>query len=312
MPQLSVERFLLPVLMMMMLIPAETRADNRTSLASLEALRSPLPASLAQVLRTPATAWRSPLLEVFRWDLFPDILVVDTISLALQDRIFTRLAYFVEKKGFRGKLLTNAQLAGRHGWNAHDYGPDALAAFYNTASDWWFPLNPEEYAMEELALREGILVHDGEHVAPGMGGVLSLTRSSSDIERRYLLTHESFHGIFFSSPEYRQFCFGVWDSLPPSERGFYRSFLASLGYDSDQRFLAVNEFQAYLMQQPLEYAASFFERFLSRFEEPGAQVPVEATSLVATAKELNGFLRLHFGVRAGRTVRAVGQGVQGQ
>ena len=137
---------------------------------------------------------------------------------------------------------------------------------------------------------------------PGRGAVLSISRSSSAIERRYLLTHESFHGVFFSSLEYREFCFRLWDSLPEAERQFYSSFLDSLGYDSDDRLLSVNEFQAYLMQQPLKYAASFFERFLTRFAEQETHGGVKASSLVATAKALDAFL--HSNLASGQARRS--------
>jgi len=305
-------RLIVTVITLVLLTSAEVCAETGTSFTDGEAFDEPITAALDRVLRTSVATWRSPLLEVFRWDLFPDILIIDIVDFHFQDRTFMRLAYFLEKKGFRGRLMTNAQLAGRHGWNAHDYGPSALASFFNAVTEKSFPLNPEEKALKTLALREGIIVPGGEHVAPGRGGVLSISRSSSDIERRYLLTHESFHGIFFASPEYREFCFRLWDSLPPEERRFYRTFLDSLGYDGDDRFLAVNEFQAYLMQQPLEYAISYFERFLARFGAPGTDGAVEATRLAATAKELDGFLRLNFGLQAGQTVRPVVQGVQGQ
>jgi hypothetical protein len=290
--------------------PAAARAESASSPADGAIFSDPISASLDRVVTAPSASWRSALLEVYRWDLFPDILVIDTPDFHIQDRLFTRLAYFVEKKGFRGKLLSNVRLAGRHGWNAHDYGPDGLASFFNAASDKAFLLNPEELALKSLALREGILVPDGERVAPGKGGVLSFSRSSSAIERRYLLTHESFHGIFFSSAEYREFCFRLWDSLPPEERRFYLGFLDSLGYDSEDRYLAVNEFQAYLMQQPLEYAPSYFERFLALFAEPGAPGAVEPARLVASARALDGYLRSRFGVQAGGTVAIQGARVQ--
>ena len=297
-------RLVVPALVLV-LAAAEAYAEDAPP--GGEVLAAPIPADLDQVVSASTASWRSPFLEIYRWDRFPDILVIDTVDFHTQDRMFTRLAYFLEKKGFRGKLLSNARLAGRHGWNAHDYGPDGLASFYNAASDAAFPLNPEEKALESLALQEGILLRDGEHVAPGRGGVLSISRSSSAIERLYLLTHESFHGIFFSSAEYREFCFRLWDSLPPEERRFYRSFLDSLGYDGDDRFLAVNEFQAYLMQQPLRYALSYFQRFFARFGEPGAPGAVRPDSILAAAEELDGYLRSTFGVRAGETVRSVGQ-----
>jgi hypothetical protein len=263
----------------------------------------PLSASLDQILTTAPSQWRSPSQETFRWEMFPDIIILDTIDFSVQDRMFTRLAYFLEKRGFRGRLLGNAQLAGRHGWNAHDYGPDGLASFFNAAEDARFPLNTEEVALRTLAMEQGILSMDGGHLQPGRGGILGLSRSSSPIERRYLLTHESFHGIFFSSREYRDFCFQVWDSLAPGERDFYRSFLDSLGYDSADEFLAVNEFQAYLMQQPLEYASAYFERFIKLLSQNGARGTIDPARLVASARSLDGFLQSRFGINAGGTLR---------
>ncbi len=296
----------------MFLAPAAAFAATATPPSIGEIIGEPLTADLDQLMNTPISSWRSPALEVFRWDRFPGILVIDTIDFNVQDRMFTRLAYFVEKKGYRGRLMTNAQLAGRHGWNAHDYGPDGLAAFYNAASEQGFPLNPEEKALESLALREDILVSDGDRVMPGTGGVLAFSRASSEIERRYLLTHESFHGIFFSSVAYRDFCFQLWDSLSAGERQFYVNFLDSLGYDGGDRFLAVNEFQAYLMQQPLKYAPSYFQRFIARFAEQETGTAGLATRLVQTAKKLDGFLQLTFGIQAGETILPSNPGAQGQ
>jgi hypothetical protein len=163
-------RLVLQVMILMLFTPAEARSETGTSLSFGETFDEPITAALNRVLRTPTAAWRSPLLEVFRWDLLPEIIVIDTVDFHLQGRTFTRLAYFLEKKGFRGRLMTNAQLAGRHGWNAHDYGPDGLASFFNAAREKTFMLNPEEKALESLALREGILVPDGAYVAPGRGG----------------------------------------------------------------------------------------------------------------------------------------------
>jgi hypothetical protein len=275
-------------------------------------LAEPVLANLDTVLRTPVSTWRSPIREVFRWERFPEILIIDSVDYQTQDRMFTRLAYFLEKKGFRGRLMTNAQLEGRHGWNAHDYGPGGLSLFFNAASAKGFLLNPEEEALESLALREGILLPVAEHVAPGEGGILAIARSASETERRYLLTHESFHGIFFSSPAYRDFSFKLWDSLPAKERNFYTDFLGSLGYDNSDHFLVVNEFQAYLMQQPLEYALSYFERFVARFGGTDPRASVDPAHLLATAKELDGFLRSSFGIQAGETVGPVIHRTQGQ
>ena len=264
---------------------------------------SPLRASLDQILETAPSQWRAQSQETYRWELFPDIIILDTIDFTAQDRTFTRIAYFLEKRGFRGRLLRNTQLAGRHGWNAHDYGPAGLASFFNAAEDARFPLNAEEVALRTLSMDQGILVRGEGHFLPGRGGILGLSRSSSPIERRYLLTHESFHGIFFSSQEYRDFCFRLWDSLAPEEREFYRNFLDSLGYDSADEFLAVNEFQAYLMQQPLEYAAAYFARFTKLLSQNGASGAIDPARLLTHARLLDAFLQSRFGISAGGTLR---------
>ena len=102
----------------------------------------------------------------------------------------------------------------------------------------------------------------------------------------------------------------LWDSLPAKERQFYTDFLGSLGYDNTDRYLTVNEFQAYLMQQPLEFAASYFKRFLDRFEGPGANG--EADRLSETAQALDSFLQSTFGLRAGETVLPDGREAHGR
>jgi hypothetical protein len=264
-----------------------------------DVLPSPIPASLERVLVTPTSAWRSAAVEVYRWDLFSDVLIFDTARFAVQDRIFTRLAYYLEKRGFRGELLGNARLAGRHGWNAHDYGAEGLAAFFSAAAEISFPLNPEEVAVRQLAEDEGIISTFRGRFLPGHGAVLAISRSSSAVERRLLLAHESFHGIFFSSEAYRDFCMRLWDSLPKNEKSFYESFLSSLGYDSADPTLVVNEFQAYLMQQPLQYAVSYFERFTRMQAESGSAPGVPPWQLVENARSLDEFLRPRFGFGAG-------------
>ena len=84
-------------------------------------------------------------------------------------------------------------------------------------------------------------------------------------------------------------------------------FLDSLGYDSGDRFLVVNEFQAYLMQQPLHYAPGYFQRFITRFRETGVTASIDPATILAAAKELDGFLFALCGLHAGGTLLRVGQ-----
>jgi hypothetical protein len=286
--------------LIVLVVPAgRAAAAGPASDAEVAELPAPLTADLHRVLDAPTSAWRSPAAEVYRWDLFPDILILDSASFAIQNRMFTRLAYYLEKRGHRGQLLGNGWLAGRHGWNAHDYGAAGLADFFNAAAAASFPLNPEEVALRRLALRERIIVAARGEYAPGRGGVLGISRSSSRVERELLLTHESFHGVFFSSAEYRAYCEALWASLSPDLKSFYERFLDSLGYDVTAPTLVVNEFQAYLMQQPLAYAESYFERFLRLREGQGSAAPVQPWQLRKNAEELDAFCRERFGFGAG-------------
>ena len=69
---------------------------------------SPIPADPADILSYRVESWRNSRYEVFSWDAFPEILIFDTANYAVQDRLFKRLAFFVEKTGFRGRLSTDA------------------------------------------------------------------------------------------------------------------------------------------------------------------------------------------------------------
>ena len=263
--------------------------------------------SLAQVLAAPPSTWDNSSFGLYRWDRFPSILILDTIDFRFQDRMFSRLAFFLEKRGFRGRLLGDVELETMHGWNAHDYGPPGLSSFFNAMQREGLVPNPEEMTLLSLLMDEGILTIDRDLFVPGRGGVLSISQSSSAIERRFLLSHESFHGIFFASPDYRAFCFRLWDSLNPAERAFFTRFLDELGYDGESRYLAVNEFQAYLMQQPARFAPGYFERVNRRFG--GAGERVSAASILASARALDSYLGFRFGVHAGEALFNTGVAV---
>ncbi len=102
-------------------------------------------------------------------------------------------------------------------------------------------------AMAILLLRR---VMDEGTISPGRGGILSISRSSYPLLRRHLLTHECYHGLFFSLPEFRQAAIEAWEQLSENEKEFWRLFFRWVGYDTEDPYLTVNEYQAYLFQQP--------------------------------------------------------------
>lgn len=220
----------------------------------------PIPADPGTILRYPEEAWRKDVYEVFSWNLFPKMLIFDTRDYGVQADFFKRLAFFVEKEGYTGRLLTDAELTGKHGWNAHDYRSIDLAAFFQAAKDRRFALNEREKELRTILLDNGIIRFDKEHglYLPVEGGCISLSRSSNAELRDLFMVHECIHGIFFSSEAYREASFRFWEELSERERAYWELFFGWMSYDLGNLYLMVNELQAYLLQRPVEQAEHYF------------------------------------------------------
>lgn len=219
----------------------------------------PLPADLETLLSFPQNAWRTREVEIFRWSLFPEILIFDTKDYTLQKELFHRLAFYLEKKGYRGKLQPDTRIWDLHGYNAHNYSGEGLAAFFNEAIRTKFPLNPKELWLADYLSTYGILVRQNDRYAPGKGGILSISRESSDAHRRFLLNHEAFHGVYYVSKPFQDQVASLWKELAPLERKFWIYILSWMQYDPSDPYLVVNEFQAYLLQQPLHLVDRYFK-----------------------------------------------------
>jgi hypothetical protein len=230
----------------------------------MPAVAAPIPADLATILSGyPRSAWRREDFEVFSWAAYPRLLIFDTADYATQARLFRRLAFFVEKRGFRGRLLSNAELASRHGWNAHNYRPEGLAPFFTEAERQGFALNAEEQLLRDILLANGIIRRVDGGYAPGEGGILSISQASYPLLRELLITHEAFHGIFYEEEAFRDGVREVWDGLSDAERSYWRGLLGYMTYDPADEYLMVNEFQAYLLQQPLDRARGYLRGVLA-------------------------------------------------
>jgi hypothetical protein len=291
------------------LATAYAQTPNQVWLPSLDRVPSPTISSLAAIEDATGEIPDSSAFAVYRWDRFPSVIVLDMADFAEQDRMFSRLAFYLEKRGYRGRLLTDAQLAGKHGWNAHDYGSEELAAFFDAAEAARFPLDPEELLLRGIALREGVIERrddsgGGSALVPGSGAVLSISRSSSRYERMLLLAHESYHGIFFCQAEYRALCERLWEAAPSAERLFMTRLLAGLGYDPASHILVVNEYQAYLLQQPRSLAPAYFGR-VGKLLAGQAGVPTAAEVLPELLRDeaaLEDFLKARYAIEAGGAV----------
>lgn len=215
------------------------------------------------ILKYKAANWRSYDYEVFTWDRYPNILFFDTRNYDIQAKLFTRLAFFVEKEGYKGRLLSNAELEGKHGYNAHDYSAESMANFFNKAYETNFRLNVEEEQLKQILIANGLvsLSEDGETLIPNKGGIVSISQESPDWMRKNFLAHEGWHTIFFEDEEFRNFVAAVYYTMDPATLQFlieYFQSQPSLGYDVNDEYLMHNEMMAYIMQQNLSEVKNYF------------------------------------------------------
>lgn len=241
----------------------------------------PIPADPGMILGWDRATWRRSDFELYAWDRFPRVLIFDTATYDVQDGLFKRLAYFVEKAGYRDTIEDPEALAGRHGYNAHDYRAEDLARFFSEAFLRGISLTPGETDLEQILTANDLMRKTAKGFAPGEGAVISISRSSSPVLRHLLLSHESAHGEFFSLPQFRAGVEEVWESLSPVEKDVWLDYLSSKAYDSSDHYLVVNEFQAYLFQQQRQDVEGFQSLTLSRMMAQGGKAAALARRLLA-------------------------------
>ncbi len=272
---------------------------------------SPILADPSLIVEWPRDRWRKGDFEVFSWDCFPTVLIFDTADYAAQDRLFKRLAFFVEKEGYRGKLLSDAEMEGLHAYNAHDYRAESLAAFFDAAASSAFPLGESELELRDILVREGIIVARKKGFAPGAGAVLSISRESVSYLRYLFMAHEGYHGIYFVDPDFRAEVSRVYRSMDPRAIEYLQGYFTAvdtLGYDTSDSYLMENEFMAYLMQQPLDRVGSYFAGVIAeRYLRHGGKTELAeyvrrtgAADFVRAATELNEYAFSRWGLGGGR------------
>jgi hypothetical protein len=218
------------------------------------------------ILNFPIENWRDSRYEFFRWDEFPQIIIFDTSTYAVQDRLVKRIAFFVEKEGFAGRLMHDREIAHLHGWNAHDYRAEDLAAFFEAARRSNFPLSREERELEDILINAGIIRRNSRsEITPGRGGIISLSRESDRVNRSLrprFMAHEAFHALFFIDEDFRNFSRQRWDAFPETAKSALLAYFEIQGYDRNNEFLMVKEFKGHILQQSVAAASWFFGDFL--------------------------------------------------
>lgn len=232
----------------------------------------PIKADLKTILGRSTKNWRNPGFELYNWDKVSSVLVFDTLNYSFQALMFKRLAYFVEKKDHSGSIYTTEYLEDKRGWNGHDYRPEDIADFFNKVTEKGYQLTKGEEILKDIVIRNRVIVSTRRGYIGGNGAIISCSRSSPYSLRKSILTHESYHGLFFTSSTFRKFSYLVWRQLDDDSKEVWLLYLDFLDYDITKEKLVVNEFMAYMLQCREKKAYNFFMdiikyRLLSNYPE---------------------------------------------
>ena len=266
------------------------------------------------IMNWPKRNWRNSDYELFEWDRFAGILFFDTADYEIQNDFFRRLAFFVEKQGYKGTLLTDSQLKGQHGYNAHDYRAYDLARFFEKARSENFPLNKKELLLQEILLTNGVIkIDENGSFAEGRGAAISISQESPSYLRTTFVAHEGWHGIFFVDKDFRDTVASIYYSLqsadPRALDFLFRYFQVtpSLNYDTSDNYLMQNEFMAYMLQRPVSACEKYFTDMAARNhaqtfikEEADYILETKAQSFVGASQMLEDYVASRWNLAAGR------------
>ncbi len=245
--------------------------------------------------------------DVFRWSAYPSAVVLVFKSNAVQAQYLKRLAFFVEKKGTRGSLLTQAALQARKGWGAHDYKADDLARFFEAARLQNVTLTLKEYALKKLLLDLGILQYKEPRsaetdiarsaVTHAVGTISTISRSYSQALQKTLLTHELLHAWFFTDARLRDVVNEQWVQSSPALKKAWKAFLARKGYDSNFEYLVQNEFFAYLLQNSKDSLARSVNSWFAYAKVETRRAFLQ--EMTSVAEKLEAYVRQVYNAQAG-------------
>ena len=270
---------------------------------------TPTTADPGLITAWPQKRWRNKNFEFFSWEQFPSGLIFDFADYNLQNAFLKRLAFFVEKKGFIGKLLTDAQMASSHGFNAHDYRAESLAAFFDKAEKEHFALNESELLLRDILFVNGVILRSSSGITAGRGAVVSISRESPRFLRERLLVHEGLHGVYFTEESFRREVDEVFYATDPVSLRFLKRYFEvnpSLNYNTDDSYLFKNEFMAYTLQQSVGEVKNYYIDRLARIinsAEPELCAYIrdtEAAAFTQAAEKMSAFLAENWGINGGR------------
>ncbi len=239
-----------------------------TVLVAHAALPQPISANFSQIVGS-----RTGQFAVWRYAQNPSIYVFDFPGLALQGRSFNRITQFTEQQTSEPypRVLTEQEMAMRLAAArrtesdfafGHDVMVHELVTFFNMAQRDKVPLNPEEAAIRDFLVSQGMMKDwrgFWQAVEPN-NVILSIPQTQEksagepliNATARYaILLHEMAHGEYYTNQYFTAYCRRYWqESLSDAQREAFKTFLSKYGYATGSDELVINEMQAYLMFTP--------------------------------------------------------------
>jgi hypothetical protein len=272
----------------------------------------PIPADPMMVANWRENDFREGGYELFRWDSFPDIIILLFADYAEQDRMLKRLAFYAEKTGFRGRLATDREIAGLHGWNAHDYPAQTLARFFSLAESEKFPLGAREIELRDILLKNGVIKKDKDGWSEGKGAIISISLESSPALRKRFMAHEGYHGIYFTDADFRKKVKAVWEGVSPDLKEYILEFFDFKELDVTDPELMSNEFASYFLQTPAEETPEYFSGTVADFLEADRKgggkyrrfSKAHEGEILSLAEELDAIVKNGYSLASGRVWRS--------
>ena len=285
----------------------------------------PIPIDPGLIIKNNPLNWRNKDFEIYCWDRFPDLILIDTASYDFQDLMFKRLGAFVEKKQTAGTILEGEALDSLRAFNANDFNASKLAEFFSLAETQNILLNDEEILLKEILLENQIIkktAPDPDSFDPessggnlyeaGTGGVISFSVESELYRRKLFFAHECFHGLFFIDEAFRKKVAEEYNNADPGLISFLKAYyeaVPSLQYNDGDLYLMHNEFMAYMTQLEYDKLINHFTDYVcsqleevKEYESHIEYIKHAGREAVFTAnKNISDYLFSRWGLEAGRS-----------
>lgn len=203
----------------------------------------------------------------------PNVYIFDFPGLSLQGSAFNRITQFTEQQFSEPypRVLGNEELARYIGAArrtqadfafGHDVLVGELVQFFNFADRDKVRLNPEEIAVRDFLVEQGLVrAWRGFYQAMKPDLVILSIPQVQDKKpnepmitkgaRYAILLHEMAHGEYYTNSHYAKFCQRFWsETLTEQQRETFKAFLGKFNYGLGNEDLLVNEMQAYLLFTP--------------------------------------------------------------